>query len=58
MNKVLAEQATVKVRGTWMTLKAILVSKPGGKRVVYVDEHGKEVHSEPLSRSQFKDSVK
>jgi len=58
MNKVLTEQATVKVKGTWMTLKAILVSKPGGRRVVYVDDKGNEVHSEPLSRSQFKDSVK
>lgn len=55
MNKILAEQASVKVKGTWMTLKAILVSKPGGKRVVYVDESGAEVYSEPLSRSQFKD---
>lgn len=58
MNRVIAEQVEMEVNGKWLTLKAILVSKPGGKRVVYVDENGTEVHSEPLSRSQFKDIEK
>ena len=55
MVKVLSEKATVKVNGKWLVLKAILVSKPRGKAVVYVDADGNEVHQEPLCKSQFKE---
>ena len=51
---ILAEQATIKVDGKWLILKAVLVNIAGGKRVVYLDEEGNEVYSQPLSRSQFK----
>jgi hypothetical protein len=54
MVKVLSEKATVKVEGKWLVLKAILVSKPRGKAVVYVDAEGSEVYQEPLCKSQFK----
>ncbi len=52
--KVLKEQATVKVGDKWLTLKAVLTTTAGGRRVIYVDNDGSEKHSEPLSRSQFK----
>ncbi|CDX01528.1 Hypothetical protein DPCES_1641 [Desulfitobacterium hafniense] len=54
MIKVLDEQANIKIDGKWVTLKAVLVAKRGGKTVVYIDSEGNEVHKEPLCRSQFK----
>lgn len=54
MIKVLSEQANIKINGKWMTLKAVLVAKPGGKRVTYIDSEGNEIYTEPLCRSQFK----
>lgn len=54
MVKVLSEQANIKVGGKWMVLKALLVRKPRGKAVLYIDAEGNEVHQEPLCKSQFK----
>ena len=54
MVKVLSEKATVKVGAKWLVLKAILITKPRGKAVVYVDAEGNEIHQEPLCKSQFK----
>lgn len=54
MVKVLSEQANIKIDGKWLVLKAILVAKPGGKTVLYIDADGNEVHKEHLCRSQFK----
>jgi hypothetical protein len=51
---IISEQAHIKLNGKWMVLKAILVSKPGGHRVVYINAEGTEVYNEPLCRSQFK----
>ncbi|MCL2221247.1 MAG: hypothetical protein FWB92_02805 [Oscillospiraceae bacterium] len=53
MSQVLSKDARVKVGDTWMKLEAVLTRTHGGKRVVYIDKNGKEVHSEPLSKSQF-----
>ncbi|MBC2457151.1 hypothetical protein [Clostridium beijerinckii] len=55
MVKVLDEHANVKVDGKWITLKAVLVAKRGGKTVLYLDSEGNEILKEPLCRSQFKD---
>ena len=54
MATVLAENALVPVDGKWLTLKAILIDVSGGKRVLYIDENGKALKSESLSKSQFK----
>lgn len=52
--KILSEQATVKVDGQWLTLRAVLTTTAGGRRVIYVDHNGFEKHSEPFCRSQYK----
>lgn len=52
--KVLANEAVVKVNGQYRTLRAILVTSLGGKKVVYLDRDGYEVYSEALCKSQFK----
>ncbi len=52
--KVLSEAVTIKVAGEWMTLKAVMTTTSGGRRVAYIGSNGKEVYSEPLCRSQFK----
>lgn len=53
--KVLAEEAAVRVQGQWRTLRAILVTSLGGRKVVYLDKDGFGVHAEALCKSQFKD---
>jgi hypothetical protein len=57
MYKVLDEQVNIKIEGQWHTLKAILTTTMGGKRVEYLDEIGRVVHSQPLSRSQYAKNV-
>lgn len=52
--KVLREAVTIKVADEWMTLKAVMTTTSGGRKVVYVDDKGVERYSEPLCRSQFK----
>lgn len=58
MTKTLSESAVIKVDGKYRECKAVLVRSTGGKQVVYFDNDGCELHREPLSRSQFKDSDK
>jgi hypothetical protein len=48
MIKVLSEQANIKVDGKWLVLKAVLVAKPGGKTVCYIDTEGNEVFKPTL----------
>ena len=55
--QVLAEEAIVRIDGQFRVLRAVLVLGRGGYRVVYLDRDGREVHKEPLSRSQFKDTA-
>ena len=52
--KILAEEAMVRVDSRWRTLRAVLVTALGGKKVIYLDRDGIEVHSEPYSKSQFR----
>lgn len=52
--KILSEEAAVKIDGKWRTLRAILVTSTGGRKVVYLDKDGCEVYSEALCKSQFK----
>jgi len=52
--KELAKEAVVKVNGEYRVLRAVLVSAIGGHKVIYFDSDGREVHSERLSKSQFR----
>jgi len=52
--KVLSEEAAIRIDGKWRTLRAILVTTLGGRRVVYLDKEGVEVYSEPVCKSQFR----
>jgi hypothetical protein len=52
--RVLSEETAVRVDGRWRMLRAVLVTAMGGRRVVYFDSNGVEVHSEPLCKSKFK----
>ena len=52
--KELAKEAAVKVDGQYRTLRAILVTSLGGRKVIYLDKDGFEVYSEALCKSQFK----
>lgn len=52
--KVLSNEAAIKVNGQWRTLRAILVTSLGGRKVIYLDKDGFEVYSEALCRSQFR----
>lgn len=52
--KELAKEAVIKIDGKRRVLRALLVTSLGGRRVIYVDKDGYEIHSEPLFKSQFK----
>lgn len=51
---VLSEAVTVKVNGEWMTLRALMTTTSGGRRVAYINTSGKELYSEALCKSPFK----
>ncbi len=53
MNKILAENAKIKIGDTWHTVTVILTAVTGGKRVEYVADDGTVLKHERWSVSSY-----
>ena len=52
--KTLDPAAKIKIDGKWVFVEAVLAQETGGKKVVYLNDKGEQIYSQPLCRSAYK----